>query len=231
MYERPETPRSNGSGDEKARSESQGETSSLPESGSSGSSSYSSPPSYNPAPAQDPYSWQPGQYQPPPTQPQGGYTPPQGGQPTQYMPPPPQQGAQGYGQPQYGQQPPQYPAPYQGGYPQQPGYAYPPQAQTAPKDPTTALLLELIGLVGFLGIGHMYAGKTNRGVGLLVGWILYNVIGWFFIFPIVVVGTCGLGCILSIPFLLINLGVPIGSGFWIKNEMEKEQAGMRFHVQ
>jgi hypothetical protein len=143
--------------------------------------------------------------------------------------PPPQQGSQqNYGVPQYGQQPPQYPAPYQGGYPQPPGgYGYS-QPQVAPKDPTIALLLELIGLVGFLGIGHMYAGKTNRGIGLLVGWILYNVIGWWFIFPVLTVATCGIGCLLAIPMLLINLGVPIGSGFWIKNEMEKEQAGMRF---
>lgn len=230
MYERPETPNP-GSGEEKARSESSGDTSSLPASGSASSSSgsYGAPPSYNPAPAQDPYSWQPGQYQPPPTQPQGGYGAPQGGQPTQYMPPPPQQ--QGYAPNQYQQpqQQPQYPAAYQGGYPQQPaGYGY--GQPTTAKDSTVALLLELIGLIGFLGIGHIYAGKTNRGIGLLIGWFAYNIIGWWFVLPVFATLTCGIGCLMVIPMILLNLGVPIGSGLWIKNEMDRERAasGMRF---
>jgi hypothetical protein len=227
MYERPETPNPGpGSGEEKARSEASDETSSLPEarytppSNGAGDSPVlpGQPPTYNNAPAQDPYSWQPGQYAPP-TQPQGGYTPPVAGQPTQYMPP-----QQGYAPDQYGlQQPPQYPAPYQGGYPQQPTIYG--SGQPA-KDSTIALLLELIGLVGFLGIGHIYAGKTNRGIGLLVGWFLGNIIAWWFLLPAFTAITCGVGCLMFIPMLMANLGVPIGSGLWIKNELDRERAAM-----
>src|SRR5437868_13316239 len=41
------------------------------------------------------------------------------------------------------------------------------------RDPTVALLLELIGYVWFLGIGHMYGGRMVRGIVLLVGWWAY----------------------------------------------------------
>lgn len=228
MYERPETP-NNGPGDEKARSESSNET---PSSGySSPPGGYTPPPSYNNAPAQDPYAWQPGQvgqasqYGSAPTQPQGGYGGPQGGQPTQYIPSQPGYDAQQMNQPQM---PPQYPANYQAGYPQQSGgYGYgQPVAQM--KDPTVALLLEFIGLIGFLGIGHIYAGRTNRGIGLLLAWFFYNIVGWWFVLPVFATLTCGLGCIMIIPMLLLQIGLPIGSGLWIKGELDRERAAMGF---
>ena len=92
-----------------------------------------------------------------------------------------------------------------------------------------ALLLELLGIVGFLGIGHIYAGQTTRGVALMVGWFLYGIIATFFLIPLISFGsilTCGAGCLLFIPLLLVWWGAPIGSGLWAKNELEKEQAAL-----
>ena len=45
---------------------------------------------------------------------------------------------------------------------------------TQNKNPGTAVLIALIaGFFGFQGIGHMYIGKTGKGIGLLIlGWIL-----------------------------------------------------------
>jgi hypothetical protein len=134
--------------------------------------------------------WQPGQYNNAPIQsmqPQ----PPQGQytSPQQYAPPAPM-----YGQPEQ---------------------TYPYSANP-PKDPTVALLLELIGYAGFLGIGHIYAGKTNRGVTLLVGGILYLIVSSVLV--ILLVGFC---------LLAAWLVVPIASGLWIKSELEKENAMRR----
>jgi len=84
-----------------------------------------------------------------------------------------------------------------------------------PKDPTIALLLELIGYVGFLGIGHIWAGKTTRGILLLVGWWIYLSLSGLLTILLI-------GCLM----LLAGLIVPIASGLYLKNEMEKEQAAM-----
>lgn len=45
---------------------------------------------------------------------------------------------------------------------------------TQNKNPGTAVLISLIaGFFGFQGIGHMYIGKTGKGIGLLlIGWVL-----------------------------------------------------------
>ena len=246
MYDKPEVP---GSGEEKARTDASASptppegtpTVNIEQPYSPSSTPYSTPltsgstPETPGAPASDPYSWQPGQYSP------GGETPQPNagsygnygsqGQPTQYAAPPQ------YNPSQYGQgEITQYTPPQAGGYPQpqQPYYQqYPPPqggvGYAQPKDPTVALLLELLGILGFLGIGHLYAGRTNRGIALLVGWFLYDIIAVFFLIPLVSVGsivTCGVGCLMFIPLILIWLGIPIGSGLWIKNELDKEQAAM-----
>jgi hypothetical protein len=152
-----------------------------------------------------------------------------------YPPPPPS--APGYAPTQnFSQAPTVYPGaqpPTQAfsNYSQNPlGYQYQSQigvAGVTPRDSTVALLLELIGYLGFLGIGHIYAGRTNRGIGLLIGWILYNILLVTLILPAVALGsvfTCGLGCLLFIPIILFYLGAPVGSGLWIKNELDKERA-------
>jgi hypothetical protein len=230
MNDKPEVPNSGG---ESARSESSGAT---PADGTPTvniGGSYGSGYSTSPMPGQtpetpgatprDPYSWQPGQYS------SGSETPGSGasgygsyggqGQPTQYAPPPQ------YNPTQYGQgQPTQY-TPPPGGYPQQyqpqqpynPQYPQyqPPYGYAQPKDPTVGLLLELLGYVGFLGIGHIWAGKTTRGVVLLVGYWIY----WMVTFVMMIVL---IGC-LMIP---VGLAFPLISGFVLKSEMEREQAAM-----
>lgn len=60
----------------------------------------------------------------------------------------------------------QYPRPdYQGSYHPLPYY----RSWVKEKDPSTVLLLALIlGIIGFMGIGHLYIGKIARGVVLLI---------------------------------------------------------------
>ena len=80
---------------------------------------------------------------PPTHQPYG--QPPQYGQQSPY-------GQSPYGQPQYGQSPygqSQYGQPYG----QQPGYGYPGQAPVSHPQATTAMVLSLVGLIGFFVCG------------------------------------------------------------------------------
>jgi len=197
------------------------------------SGSYSPPP-----PPTDAGNWQPGQYSsgapggvgqavgstsmPPPAysqaqaQPevptaQSGYaSPAQQGQPTQYMQP--QQYAPPSSPPTVPMQnqPPNYnPGDYNTGYPQQP------MSYAQPKDPTAGLLLELLGYIGFLGIGHIWAGKTTRGIVLLVGW-------WIYLACSGVLTIVLIGCVMLVAALVI----PIASGLYLRNEMQREQAAM-----
>ena len=72
------------------------------------------------------------------------------------------------------------PIPYQQPYPQ--GYPAPPVTQVLPKNAGVALLISF-----FLpGVGSMYAGKTNTGVIILVGYI----ISW--VLTIVIIGFAGI---------------------------------------
>jgi TM2 domain-containing membrane protein YozV len=112
-----------------------------------------------------------------------------------------------FGGNEYGSQPTPPPPP-QPGYPQQPGYPppYPPPAGQYPgaymdpsapygrhpltgeplsdKSKTVAGLLQLLGIVGILGIGRFYTGQTGLGVAqLLIGLFFGFGIGWL---------TCGL---------------------------------------
>ncbi len=43
---------------------------------------------------------------------------------------------------------------------------------------TAILLAALLGVIMINGVGHMYAGKVGKGVGLLVGSIVLAIIGW-----------------------------------------------------
>jgi TM2 domain-containing membrane protein YozV len=97
----------------------------------------------------------------------------------------------------------------------QPQYPYP-SAPTQRKDSTVALLLELIGYAGFLGIGHIYAGRTSRGIALLVGGFIYLIASA--VLTIVLVGIC---------MFVAWLAVPILSGLWIKNDLDKTNAMLR----
>ncbi len=75
------------------------------------------------------------------------------------------------------------------------------------RKPSTAFLLELLGYVGFLGIGHIYAGNMIGGILLLVfGWALVGIV-----YTVLSILSLGLGFIVLLPVLL---AVPIISGVW-----------------
>jgi hypothetical protein len=143
--------------------------------------------------------WQPGQpVQERPSQPAPNLAPP-----PSYSPAPVQQS-------QYAQPPAVYNQP-------QPPYPY---AATPPKDSTVALLLELIGYAGILGIGHIYAGRTTRGIWLLVGWLFY----WAIVVVLfITILLAPVACVMFISWPI----VPILSGLWIKNDLDKQMAMMR----
>jgi TM2 domain-containing membrane protein YozV len=71
------------------------------------------------------------------------------------------------------------PAPYQQPYP--PGYAVPPVMQVVPKNAGIALLISFF----VPGVGSLYAGKTNTGVIILIGYV----ISW--VLTIVIIGFVG----------------------------------------
>lgn len=95
---------------------------------------------------------------------------------------------------------------------------YQPQIVEERKDPSTGFLLELIpGLFGFLGIGYLYAGRTNDGIIRLAAFLIYNLLAWtaIAVLSIIVVGLC------LIPVqLAIQIGVPIWSALQLRKEME-----------
>jgi TM2 domain-containing membrane protein YozV len=74
--------------------------------------------------------------------------------------------------PGWGQQP-GYPPPFQpqqGGQVQPYGYQQPGPVRVAPRSPALGLIVSI-----FLpGVGSMMAGKTGKGIGILIGWL----IGW-----------------------------------------------------
>ncbi len=98
-------------------------------------------------------------------------------------------------------------------------YQYNPPVSPAatPKDPDTAFIFELVGgILGFLGLGYLYVGRTNDGLIRLVGWFLYNAAAWCLIVlaSTVVIGLC------AIPLqLAIMIGVPIWSALRLKKEL------------
>lgn len=64
------------------------------------------------------------------------------------------------------------------GYDLRPRTAAPPGVYAQPaKDPNMAFLIELVGtLFGFMGLGWIYAGYTNKGVVMLIVWLLIVVV-------------------------------------------------------
>ena len=96
----------------------------------------------------------------------------------------------------------------------QPSYGQPPYGQPA-KDPNVGLLLELIGFLGFLGIGWIWAGETAIGIALLIGWFIFLTVEVLLIF--VFIGIC---------LTPLNLIVPIASGVILMNRLKAKQAAM-----
>lgn len=116
-------------------------------------------------------------------------------------------------QPLYGQPQVPPPAPVQPYQAQPPQYYQPPASMTQ-RDPQTAMVIEIVaGLLGFLGIGYLYAGKTNQGIIRLIVW-------W------VVLGLLGLSIFIAIGICLLPIAWiagPIVSGIMLKKELETSQ--------
>lgn len=64
------------------------------------------------------------------------------------------------------------------------------------KKSTVMLLAVLLGLIGFFGIGHIYAGKVGRGIAFLIAGFLCGVIA---------IVTFGIGLILSIGIYILQI--------------------------
>ncbi len=100
--------------------------------------------------------------------------------------------------PYYPPPPGQFPPPY---YP--PPVFYPDPAAPYGRHPLTgepfsdkskviAGLLQLLGLVGVLGIGRIYLGNTTLGITQLVGCLVFGII------------TCGIGFIVSVIWGIVD---------------------------
>lgn len=98
------------------------------------------------------------------------------------------------------------------------------QGVSAPKDPNTAFLIELVGgFFGLLGLGYLYAGRTNDGVLRLILWILYDIVAAVII-TILLALIVGIVCI---PIqLVIQVGVPLWSATQLKNQMAQGAPGI-----
>jgi TM2 domain-containing membrane protein YozV len=107
-----------------------------------------------------------------------------------YQPPP---GQSGYPPATY-QQPP-----YQQSYPQ--GDQAPPVMQVAPKNPGIALLISVF----VPGVGSLYAGKTNTGLIILIGYF----VSW--LLTLVIIGFVGV------------------IGFWIWGMIDAYQAAQAWN--
>ena len=136
------------------------------------------------------------QYPPPEAQypPPGAQYPPPGAQyppPGQYPPPPGQ----------YPPPPGQYPPP-PGQYPPPPGAYYDPAAPfgrdpqsgepLSEKSKVIAGLLQLLGLIGLLGIGRIYIGQTIFGIVQLVVCLIITAV------------TCGVGILVPLIWGIID---------------------------
>lgn len=84
------------------------------------------------------------------------------------------------------------------------------------RDPMIALLLELVGYVFVLGLGHMYAGRVGRGIALLLGyWLYWAIAGTLFLTLLL----SPIACLMA----LLHPVVPILSGLWAKRDLDRER--------
>lgn len=90
--------------------------------------------------------------------------------------------------------------------------------QQQPKDPDTAFILEIIGgFMGFLGVGHFYAGLTNDGLIRLIAWWVVLGISWIAAF---LLSTIAIGCLCIPPIVIVQAAVPIWSALQLKKNMQ-----------
>ena len=116
--------------------------------------------------------------------------------------PPPYQPPPNYQAPNY-QAPPNYPPPGQFPPPYMPPAYYPDPMAPFGRSPLTgeplsdkskivAGLLQLLGLVGVLGIGRIYLGYTTLGIAQLIGGLVLGIL------------TCGIGFIVPVIWGIID---------------------------
>ncbi len=107
--------------------------------------------------------------------------------------------------------------------PELPGAApRPPTPMDAERLANTAFLIELVGgLVGLLGLGYMYAGRTSEGITRLVVWLITVAVMWTIVglLMIVLVGFC-----LLLPAIVLQVGVPVWSALALKTDIERQGA-------
>ncbi len=96
------------------------------------------------------------------------------------------------------------------------------------KDPNTAFLIELVGgILGFLGLGYFYVGKTNDGIIRLIGWWVFMALFWCIAVALMAV-VVGLLCI---PVgIVLQFGVPIWSAYNLKAQMEGKPGFMPLNM-
>jgi hypothetical protein len=88
-------------------------------------------------------------------------------------------------------------------------------------DANLALVIELLaGFFGFLGIGWIYAGKTDEGVKRLILFLVGMVFAWIVtaVLIIFIIGICFIPVLLALQF-----GLPIWSALDLKKKLEQEQ--------
>jgi TM2 domain-containing membrane protein YozV len=121
--------------------------------------------------------------------------------PPYYPPPTPGQFPPPYYPPTPGQFPPPYYPPPSGQFP--PPVFYPDPAAPYGRHPRTgepfsdkskviAGLLQLLGLVGVLGIGRIYLGNTTLGITQLLGCLVFGIV------------TCGIGFIVPVIWGIVD---------------------------
>jgi len=89
-------------------------------------------------------------------------------------------------------------------------------------DANLALIIELLaGFFGFLGIGWIYAGKTDEGVKRLILFLVGMIFGWIVaaVLTLVVIGLCLIPVLLALQF-----GLPIWSALDLKKNLEQQTA-------
>ncbi len=102
--------------------------------------------------------------------------------------------------------------------PPQQSYSAVTSASVAAKDRTIALVLEVLpGIFGFPGIGWLYSGNIAVGLGLLLGVLVWNVIG-----IVIAIPTIGISLCCTVPITWVVVGVST----YFLNEYTKKNAGM-----
>jgi hypothetical protein len=134
-------------------------------------------------------------------EPGSGEAPPQTDFSSQPAPPPP---------------PPQstYGGQYRGVQQPQAPYSQAPYGQVQKKDKSVAIILEILpAFFGILGIGWIYGGNTNGGIGWLIGFLVWNGIALF-----LDVVTLGIFLCVHIP---VNIGLIALSTIMLNNYIKQ----------